>query len=103
MRPDDIGVALALGWCYKRTHKLAQAIDSLERACRHNPREPLLHYNLACYWSIAGQVNKAIAELAVALELQPDLRRRIADEADFNSLRGLADFDRLTADHASQA
>ena len=103
LRPEEIGVALALGWCYKRTHKLAQAIDSLERARRHNPDEPLLRYNLACYWSLVGQADKALAELSAALELQPDLRRRIADEADFNSLRGLADFERLTADHASQA
>ena len=41
LRPADIGVAIALGWCYKRTHRLAQAIDALERAERHNPDEPL--------------------------------------------------------------
>src|SRR4051812_44021256 len=34
LRPDDIEVALAQGWCYKRTHRLAQAIDALERAGR---------------------------------------------------------------------
>ena len=26
LRPDEVHVALALGWCYKRTHRLAQAI-----------------------------------------------------------------------------
>ena len=103
LRPEDIGVAVALGWCYKRTHKLAQAIDSLERARLHNPREPLLRYNLACYWSLVGNASKALAELAAALELQPDLRTRIADEADFDSIRRLPDFERLTADQASQA
>ena len=54
LRPGDTGVALALGWCYKRTNRLAQAIDALDRARRHNPENPLLHYNLACYWSLAG-------------------------------------------------
>src|ERR1700749_5153288 len=29
LRPGDVGVAIPLGWCYKRTHRLAQAIDSL--------------------------------------------------------------------------
>jgi tetratricopeptide (TPR) repeat protein len=58
LRPAEIRVAIALGWCYKRTHRLAQAIDALERACRHNPDAPgLLHYNLACYWSLAGNSN----------------------------------------------
>src|ERR1700681_3380268 len=51
LRPGDVGVAIALGWCYKRTHRLAQAIDALARALRHNPEEALLHYNLSCYWS----------------------------------------------------
>src|SRR3954447_2116794 len=50
LRPGNIDVAIALGWCYKRTQRLAQAIDALERAGRHHVEEPypLLHYNLAC-------------------------------------------------------
>src|SRR5690348_3964203 len=36
LRPGDPDVAIALGWCYKRTHRLAQAIDALERALRDN-------------------------------------------------------------------
>ena len=38
LRPSDTRVALALGWCYKRTNRLAQAIDSLERALRDASR-----------------------------------------------------------------
>src|SRR5947209_17819600 len=37
LRPTDLGVAMALGWCYKRTHRLAQAIDALDRAVRQHP------------------------------------------------------------------
>ena len=51
--PDDIHVWLALGWCYKRTGQLAKAIESLERAVRVDASEAILHYNLACYWSLA--------------------------------------------------
>ena len=58
LRPGDVGVAIALGWCYKRTHRLAQAIDALGRAVRHNPDEALLHYNLSCYWSLAGNARQ---------------------------------------------
>lgn len=96
LRPADIGVAIALGWCYKRTHRLAQAIDALKRAERYNPEEPLLHYNLACYWSLAGNASKALDELAVALDIDPDLRHLIADESDFDTLRGNPAFERLT-------
>lgn len=103
LRPSDVSVALALGWCYKRTHRLAQAIDALERAERHNPDEPLIHYNLACYWSLASNAPKALDELATALELEPELRSRIGDEADFDSLRGNPDFERLTVGPAPLA
>lgn len=103
LRPGDLGVALALGWCYKRTHRLAQAIDALERATRDHPDEALLHYNLACYWSLAHTPSKALDELTLALELEPGLRDLIPDESDFDSLRGNPDFERLTVGPAPLA
>jgi tetratricopeptide (TPR) repeat protein len=96
LRPSDSRVALALGWCYKRTNRLAQAIDTLDQARRHHPEDPLLHYNLACYWSLAGNLGKALHELHEALHLEPQLRNMIADEPDFQQLRGNPEFDRLT-------
>ena len=103
LKPNDIGVAFALGWCYKRTHRLAQAIDALERAARLHPAEALLRYNLACYWSLAGQVSKALEELAEALKLDPDLRHSVVTESDFDSLRGDPAFQELTAGPAPLA
>jgi tetratricopeptide (TPR) repeat protein len=95
LRPTDTRVALALGWCYKRTNRLAQAIDSLERALHANPEEALLHYNLACYWSLAGNTAKALDALSTALEHDSDLRALIAEESDFHQLRGNPAFERL--------
>ncbi len=95
LKPSDTRVALALGWCYKRTNRLAQAIDSLQRALRTHADEPLLHYNLACYWSLAGNSAKALDALSTALDLDPDLRSLIAEESDFDQLRGNPEFDRL--------
>jgi tetratricopeptide (TPR) repeat protein len=103
LRPGDVGVAIALGWCYKRTHRLAQAIDALDRALRHNPEEALLHYNLACYWSLAGNAARSLDELAAAFDLDPELRTRIADEPDFDALRGNPEFERLTLGSAPLA
>jgi tetratricopeptide (TPR) repeat protein len=103
LRPGDTRVALALGWCYKRTNRLAQAIDSLERALREHSDDALLHYNLACYWSLAANVSRALASLSTALDLDPDLRTLIADEPDFNQLRGNPDFERLVLGRAPLA
>jgi tetratricopeptide (TPR) repeat protein len=95
LRPGDTRVALALGWCYKRTNRLAQAIDSLERALREHNDEPLLHYNLACYWSLAGNTAKALDALSTSLDLDPELRSLVIEEQDFDQLRGNPEFDRL--------
>jgi tetratricopeptide (TPR) repeat protein len=100
LRPDDLVVAMELGWCYKRTHRLAQAIDALERARKHHPRTAELHYNLACYWSLAQNPSKALDGLTIALELEPRLRLQITDEPDFDPLRDNPEFQRLTAGHA---
>lgn len=94
--PDDIHVFLALGWCYKRTGQLARAIESLEKAVRVDASEAILHYNLACYWSLARNRTLALKYLARALEIDSNFRDMIASEADFNPLRHDPEFKQLT-------
>ena len=95
--PDDIHVWLALGWCYKRTGQLAKAIESLEKALIVDPTEAVLHYNLACYWSIVRNHKLALQYLSRALEIDCNCRDLIADEHDFDSIRHDADFIALTS------
>ena len=49
----------------------------------------MLHYNLACYWSLAGNTARALDELGECLELDPKLRSIIADEPDFQKLEAI--------------
>jgi tetratricopeptide (TPR) repeat protein len=86
-QPGNSDVALALGWCYKRTNRLAQAIDSLSRAIRSNRDEPILYYNLACYWSLAGHVSNAVEQLQSALRLNPEMVHMVEAETDFDPIR----------------
>lgn len=95
LRPNHLLVAIAQGWCYKRTHRLAQAIDALTRARQAHPDEPLLSYNLACYWSLAGDRDRCLRDLATALKAEPSLRSLIAEETDFDSVRDDPAFRRL--------
>jgi tetratricopeptide (TPR) repeat protein len=103
LRPGHVGVAISLGWCYKRTHRLAQAIEVLEQASRAHPEEALLHYNLSCYWSLAGNPPRALQELGEALGLDSSFRGRIKDEPDFDAIRSDPAFDRLLQDQTAQA
>jgi tetratricopeptide (TPR) repeat protein len=97
LMPDDIHVWLALGWCYKRTGQLAKAIEALERAVKVDSSEAILHYNLACYWSLARNRTLALQYLSRALEMDCNFRDIVGDEPDFNPLRQDADFIALTS------
>jgi Flp pilus assembly protein TadD len=85
--PDDIHVWMALGWCYKRVGELSKAIDALEHAVDIEPGEAVLHYNLACYWSLARDRRHALRSLAKALSIDGNFRDFIDDEPDFDPLR----------------
>jgi uncharacterized Ntn-hydrolase superfamily protein len=54
----------------------------LERA-----EDSLLLYNLACYESLAGQTNDAVAHLRRAVELDPSYRAVAAQDTDFDPVR----------------
>jgi uncharacterized Ntn-hydrolase superfamily protein len=49
--------------------------------------EPMLLYNLACYESLAGRRDQAIAHLRRSIELDPSFRDLAADDADFDPIR----------------
>jgi uncharacterized Ntn-hydrolase superfamily protein len=49
--------------------------------------EPMLLYNLACYESLAGRVEEAVAHLRRAVELDGSYRTLAADDSDFDPIR----------------
>jgi Flp pilus assembly protein TadD len=95
--PGDVHIWLSLGWCYKRIHRIDMAIESLEEALEAEPNEAIIHYNLACYWSLAGNKRNALVFLAQAIELDADFRDKIASESDFDPIRNDPQFRSLTA------
>lgn len=94
-RPDHLPLLLALAWCYKRTDHLDQAIHTMEHAYHVAPTEPVVLYNLACYWALSGQKPQALSWLGRALRLDQDLRKLIPEESDFDKLRHDPDFELL--------
>jgi tetratricopeptide (TPR) repeat protein len=95
-RPDDLDVLMAMAWCFKRTDQLPRAISAMEEAYRAHPRVAVVLYNIACYYSLAGEKAQALSWLGRALRMKADLRKLIADESDFDSLRNDPDFIYLT-------
>ena len=95
--PDDTHVCLALAWCYKRIARLEDAIAVLNRAVHIEPGDAILHYNLACYWSLARNRRRALQHLANALEIDGNYRSFVTSESDFDPIRDDPLFQSLTA------
>lgn len=64
----------------------AGAADSLHGALAQG-EEPMLLYNLACYESLAGRRDDALAHLRRAIELDESYRALAADDPDFDPVR----------------
>lgn len=90
--PDDVETLLGIAWCQKRIDRLEDAIETMKRAYRAFPEEPIVLYNIACYFSLAGDKGQALSWLGRALRMSPELRLLISDESDFDPLRDDADF-----------
>lgn len=78
---------LGLGWCYKRLGHLPAAIAALEAGLDASPRQPILLYNLACYYSLDGNVAAAIDHLARAIAIDSRFRDLTGAERDFDPIR----------------
>jgi len=87
LAPSNIQAWMALGWCYKRTGRLDEAIESLKRAHEVEPSEPLIEYNLACYYSLKGAKQQALEWLSRAINSNPTLRDMVRREPDFDAIR----------------
>ena len=92
LNSDNVPGYLALGWCHKRTGQLDLAIDALESALVIDGEGSIVHYNLACYWSLSNQPHLATFHLTAALDLNPDFRELIAQEPDFDPIRTHPEF-----------
>ena len=67
----------------------AGAAETLEREGGEHLDTAVLQYRLACCHARAGEHDKAIAELTRAIEINPDMRERAAEEEHLASLRNL--------------
>jgi tetratricopeptide (TPR) repeat protein len=97
LNPGNVFATVGLGWCLKRSRRVADAASAYIAALKHHPGEALLHYNLACYLSLLGRTGESLQCLERALQLDGDYRDLLAGERDFDPIRGLPEFQKLVA------
>lgn len=87
IQPQSLDVLMGMAWCLKRTERLSEAIAVMEQAYDTQPNEPVVLYNLSCYFALAGDKAAALSWLGRALRMDGSLGQLIHDEHDFDSLR----------------
>ncbi len=70
----------------------ARARQILARGSQLHPGSPSLHYNLACLEAVEGQRDSALAALAKAIEIRPEVANWARDDDDLASLRDDPEF-----------
>lgn len=94
-KPTDLSALFGMAWCFKRIDQLSNAIDAMKLAYQFHKSEAVVLYNLACYYSLAGEKENALSWLGRSLRMDRELLTKIADESDFDPLRNDSDFQHL--------
>ena len=84
---DNLHTLLALAWCYKRVDNIKAAIEIMTTAVRIDTQSAICHYNLACYYALARQPAQCTQHLGIALDINPEYRKNVDSEPDFDLLR----------------
>lgn len=87
-----LDLLMAKAWCYKRVGRLDKAIESMRAAYHTSPKVPVVLYNLACYFALAGEKDEALSWLGRAFRLDSSLRKLVPTESDFDSIRNDQEF-----------
>jgi tetratricopeptide (TPR) repeat protein len=77
---------------HARAGDYAKARDVVREGAAEHGDHPGFLYNLACYESLAGDHEEALAHLQRAVKLDPNLVERAKRDADFDPIRDRADF-----------
>ena len=83
------------GLAQVKAGQYAACIESITDALEQRPDHANSHYTIACAYALSGDVEHALASIARALELEPELAPDIAGDSDFASLGDDLRFRRL--------
>lgn len=80
----------------KEAGDIPGAICELECAKQACPGMAYLHYDLACYYSLAGKKTQALEELEKAVSISPEYKKMAIEDTDLQEIRGESKFQVIT-------
>ncbi|MBS0661758.1 MAG: tetratricopeptide repeat protein [Verrucomicrobia bacterium] len=84
--PDDDKGFIFTAYALKELGRVAEARDVLTDVESRFPKCALLHYNLACYHCVLGQLPEARRRLAMAFKLHADWKTSALEDEDLQPL-----------------
>lgn len=83
------------GLAQVKAGQYAECIESITHALEQRPDHANSHYTIACAYALSGDPEHALASIANALELEPELAPDMASDGDFATLTDDLRFRRL--------
>jgi tetratricopeptide (TPR) repeat protein len=93
--PNYVDALQILGDHYTQRGRIGEGLKVDERLARLEPGNPLVFYNLACSYSLAGEMDQAIRSLERAIDLGYRDFDWLAKDPDLKPLRADPAFDEL--------
>jgi tetratricopeptide (TPR) repeat protein len=95
--PAYIEALQILGDDYTRRGRFTEGLKVDERLSRLRPDDSLVHYNLACSYSLTGQVEMAVEALESAINLGYRDFKWMTQDPDLKNLRDHSEYKRIRA------
>lgn len=96
-KPDYIDCLLYLGNAYTASGRYEDGLRIDKKLVKLKPEDPIVHYNLACSYSLVGSVDAALKELEIAIKLGYRDIHHMEHDKDLERLRNDERYWRLIA------
>ena len=85
-------VTINLSTAYMKNSDFDTALKTLQKGIMLDPKNPHIHYNYACYYSLIGEPKASLKKLKEAIELGFDKIKQIQTDPDLENLRKSNEF-----------
>ena len=80
---------------YYRNGEIMMAVREARKSVELGPELPETYYDLACYLTLAGQFDEALASIETAIKISPKFKKMATGDSDLDGLRSFPEFQEL--------